>query len=118
MAAEPGGGAGADEDGAEEDGETEALGAADVTGGDTPATLPALVAAVGLLLPARKATAPTTISTTSAATPISMPRRLVRRGGRPGARRGPGSAASPPRQASGGTADPAHGRSPSVACSS
>src|SRR5579859_1426253 len=117
MAAEPGGEAGAEEDGGEEDGETEALGATDVTGGDTPATLPALVAA-GLVLPARKATAPTTISTTSAATPISMPRRLVRRGGRPGARGGSASAASPPRQGSGGTADPAHGRSPWVGCPS
>src|SRR5271154_3538596 len=108
MAAAPGGWAGAEEDGAEEDGETEGLAAGDVTDGDAPTTLPALVVVAGLPLPTRNATAPTAISTTTAATPISTPRRLVRGGGGPGGRNGPGGAPSPPGRGSGSAAAPGH----------
>src|ERR1700722_20908694 len=112
MAAAPGGWTGAEEDGAE-DGETVGLAAGDVTDGDPPTTLPALVAVAGLPLPTRNATAPTAISTTTAATPISMPRRLVRRGGGPDGRNGPGGATSASGRGS-GSAAPGHCRSPPV----
>src|ERR1700733_13964110 len=112
MAAAPGGWAGA-----EEDGETEGLGGGDVevTDGDAPVVLPALVEAAGLPLPTRKATAPTAISTPTAAAPISAPRRLVRRGGGPGGgRNGWGAPTRPPGPGTGSAAAPGHCRSPPV----
>src|SRR5579863_1595780 len=100
MAAEPAGWVGAVETG-EEEAEGLGLGAAVVTDGDTPASLPALAEPDGLAFPARKATAPTAISTTSAATPISRPRRPPPRRWDRAARGGSGPATSPPRHGSG-----------------
>src|ERR1700722_16844110 len=111
MAAAPGGWAGA-----EEDGDTEGLGAGDVTDGDTPLALVALAAVAGLPLPTRKASAPTAISTTTAATPISTPRRLARRGGGPGGRNGSGGPTRPPGPGTGSAAPSGHRPPPPGGC--